>query len=97
VKVKWRKGITLPPLILNLHVRWKWIRASASVFPVCIGKRPNGRLSLSGRFRKERDLWLLPAIEPNHNLVTAPTEVSGALVRMQISDFSEELSAFILN
>lgn len=71
-------------------------RASASLFPVCIEKRLDGLLSLSGRFRKERDLWLLPAIDPNHNLVIAPTEVSGALARMQTSGFSEEPSAFIL-
>jgi len=72
------------------------LRASASLFPVCIEKRLDRPLSLCGRFSKERNLWLLPTIEPNHNLVTARTEVSGALARMQTSGFSEELSAFIL-
>lgn len=72
------------------------LRASASVFPVGIEKRLDGPRSLSGRFRKQRDLWLLPAIEPNYNLVTTPTEVSLALTRVQTSGFSEEPSAFVL-
>ena len=67
------------------------LRASTSLFPECIEKRLDGPRSVSGRGIKEGDLLLLPAIEPNHNLVTATTEVSRALARMGTSGFSEEI------